>query len=336
MKAISIERPGHIILKEVPKPSPKKGEALIKIKAVGICGSDVAAYRYKHPNCTYPLIIGHEATGTVEDIPDGYGIKKGDRVILDPYLHCDACYPCSKGHPNSCETLQVLGVQTDGAMSEYAAHPAHLLKKVPDNLSWAQIPLAEPLTISLHAIHRVELQKGEHFTVIGAGAIGIMAAIAAKIYGAVPVILDPDEKRLEMARAAGIEHTINVLKKDAVAKIRTLTNGRMSETIMEASGADTGIAGTVQYATYLGRIALTGWPKGDVTLSTSLITRKELKVYGSRNSAGEFEEALALLSRGDVDSDKIITEILPFEKLPAAVEQLAMNPGAQLKIIGML
>lgn len=336
MKAVCIEEPGKIYLKEVEKPVWKKGMALIQVKSVSICGSDVNAYRYAHPNCHYPLIIGHETAGIIEEIEENeFGLKKGDRVILDPYLYCGHCHPCSKGKTNCCEHLEVLGCQTDGSMCEYFLHPIHLLLKVPDNLEWHQIPLAEPLTIALHSIHTVAPQKGEYVTIVGSGAIGLMAGMAARIYGAVPIMVDIMDGRLETARKHGIEYVVNSMTEDSVERIREITGGKMSDTVIEASGAAPGIANALSYASYLGRVALLGWPKGEVTVPTSLITKKELTVKGSRTSAGEFPEALELISSSKIDLSGIISKVVPFEELPGALEELSSHPNDYLKIVGV-
>ncbi len=336
MKAVCIEEPGKIYLKEIPIPSIMPGMALIKVKAVGICGSDVNAYRYRHPNCHYPLIIGHETAGiVVETDEENSGFCIGDRVVLDPYLYCGKCYPCLKGRTNCCEHLEVLGCQTDGSMCEYCLHPAKMLIKAPKNLSWPHLSMAEPLTIALHAVHTIEPKPSEHVTIIGAGAIGLLSAMVAKLYGAEPILVDIVQERLDEAKRHGIEHTINPAAENAVMRIKELTNGRMSETVIEASGAGAGVANSLHYASYLGRIALLGWPKGEITLPTSLITKKELVVKGSRTSKGEFGEALELISSGRLDMSAIISKVVPFEELPEALVEQSEHPNDYLKIVGV-
>lgn len=334
MKSICIEAPKEVHVKEITFPVRTRGTALLKIKSMSICGSDVAAYRYKHPLCNYPLIIGHEIAGIIEEIEDNStGLKANDRVILDPYLYCGYCYPCQQGRTNCCEQLKVLGVQTDGAMSEYFVHPVDHLVRVPDNIPWEHIPLAEPLTIALHAIHRVAPMPCEHVTIIGAGAIGIMAALVAKLYGATPILVDVVEGRLSIAKACGIDFVINACTEDAEKVISELTTGRMSETVIEASGSDTGIVNSLQYAAYTGRIAFTGWPKGEVLMPTSLITKKELQILGSRTSVNEFQEALSIMAQGQIDMTKFITKIIPFDEIPEALQLLDKDPEDYLKIV---
>lgn len=337
MKSICIEKPREVLVKEIAFPVRTKGTALLKIKSMSICGSDVAAYRYKHPLCNYPLIIGHEIAGIIVEIEDNpKGLKVNDRVILDPYLSCGCCYPCHQGRTNCCEHLKVLGVQTDGAMCEYFVHPVDHLVPVPDSIPWEHIPLAEPLTIALHAIHRVAPVSGEHVTIIGAGAIGIMAALVAKLYGVTPIVVDVVDGRLFTAKNCSIDFVINAVTEDVEKIISELTNGRMSETVIEASGSASGIANSLRYAAYTGRIAFTGWPKGEVQLPTSLITKKELQVLGSRTSVNEFQEALSIMAQGQIDMAKFISKIIHFDEIPEALQLLDSSPEDYLKIVGIL
>jgi 2-desacetyl-2-hydroxyethyl bacteriochlorophyllide A dehydrogenase len=338
MKAVSIIAPGDIRLVEAPVPKAKPQEALIKIKAAMICGSDISAYRGKGVPLNYPLVIGHEVAGEIYEIAENeYGLKKGDRVILNPYIYCGECYPCSLGRTNCCEHLKVLGVQTDGAMSEYFAHPAALLIKVPDSIPWELIPLAEPLTISMHALHRTGLKKGEHAVIVGAGPIGIYAALAAKARGAIPILLDMIDERLELAQCEGIAHTVNTSKCDSIQAIAQITKGRMAEVVIDASGANAEIRRTLEYASYCGRIALTGWPSGETPMLTPLITRKELEIVGSRTGiAREITEAISLIASGEVNVKACISEMVAFEELPQAVMKISQRPQDYLKIGALL
>ena len=185
MRAIKLEEPWKIACVEVPKPKPREGEALIRIVTAGICGSDIGAFRGTNGLVTYPRIIGHELAGVVEEIPEPNknGIKAGDRVVVDPYVYCKDCYPCRIGRTNCCTSLKVLGVHIDGGMAEYFTHPADLLVKIPEDMTWEQAAMAEPLTISLHGIHRGGLKSGEYCAIIGAGPIGLVAGMVAQAYG---------------------------------------------------------------------------------------------------------------------------------------------------------
>lgn len=333
MKSVYLESPNDIKIKEIEKPVRKENEALIKIKSVGICGSDIGAYRGANPLVSYPRVIGHEIAGEVLEIGENSkGIKVGDRVIIDPYIYCGKCYPCSLGRTNCCTDLKVLGVHIDGGMVEYFTHPSEMLNKVPDNIPWEQVPAAEPLTIALHAIHRTKVTAGEHVVIIGAGAIGLLAALCAEAYGATSILMDIVDERLKFAEKLGIKHTINAMDKDAIEKINKITNGRMAEVVIEASGSNAAIRNTIDYVSYAGRIALTGWPKKETSIPTDMYTKKELDVRGSRTSAGEFEEALKLMSSGTIDVKPIISKVVKLEDVPETVKELSEHPERYLKI----
>ena len=181
MKAVKLEAPWIIDCKDLPMPEPEDGEALLRIRAAGICGSDIGAFRGTNGLVSYPRVIGHELTGEIITIPEHNprGLKPGDRVVVDPYLYCGHCYPCTIGRTNCCTDLHVLGVHVDGGMAEYFCHPADMLVPVPDDMTDIQAALAEPLTISLHGIHSGGLKAGEYCAIIGAGPIGLAAGLAA-------------------------------------------------------------------------------------------------------------------------------------------------------------
>lgn len=337
MKALVLEGPEKVAIQNVPTPKRREGEALIQISAVSVCGSDISAYRGRGVAVPYPLILGHEVAGVVQEIDSSETkFKAGDRVILDPYIYCGHCYPCSLGRTNCCETLKVLGVQTNGAMSEYFAHPIKLLHKVPNNIPWELVPLAEPLVIALHGLHRAAVKKGEHVTIVGAGPIGLLAAMAAIHYGAIPILVDIVPERLQKGRKLGVQYTFNSKECNVMEEIRKVTNGRMAEVVMEMSGSHSGIHDSLDYASYCGRITLTGWPTGETSLLTPTITRKELDVRGSRTGAGEFDEALNLIATKKVDARTILTEAVPFQDLPAAIVRQAEEPRKFLKVAALL
>ncbi|MGK0465629.1 zinc-binding alcohol dehydrogenase family protein [Clostridium sp.] len=337
MKSIYLKTQGEIGIKEVLEPIRKQNEALIKVKSIGICGSDIGAYRGTNPLISYPRIIGHEIAGEVLEVGENSNdIKIGDRVIIDPYIYCGDCYPCSLGRTNCCEDLKVLGVHIDGGMTELFSHPTELLHKVPDNIPWEQVPAAEPLTIAIHAIHRLNVKEGEHVAIIGAGPIGLLAALVALAYNATPILIDIVDERLKFANGIGIKHTVNPIKEDAVKIIKEITNARMAEAVIEASGSNIAIRNSIDYVAYAGRVAFTGWPKEDTMLPTGLFTKKEIDIRGSRTSAGEFEEALKLISDGTIDVTPIISKVVSLEDIPDAVKDLSEHPERYLKINAVL
>ena len=334
MYAIKYDGPRKVQCVEIDKPQAGENEALIKVRSAGICGSDIGAFRGTNGLVTYPRIIGHEVAGEILSIPEHNkkGLKAGDHVIVDPYLYCGSCYPCSIGRTNCCTDLKVLGVHAEGGMSEYFVHPADMLWKLPKDMPWELAPIAEPLTIALHGIHRGGLKAGEHVAIIGAGPIGILAAMAAIAYGAHPIMIDLVDDRLEAARKLGVRYTVNSGREDTAAKVSEYTGGRMAELVMECSGANPAVRSALDLVSNAGRITLTGWPKKETPLPTDVITKKEVDIRGARTSANEFEEAIDLIHTGKVDARKILTKVVTIKEAPGTIIDIEKNPGDYMKV----
>lgn len=337
MKAIYLQSPGKIAVAAVAQPERKEQNVLIRVRSFGICGSDIGAYVGTNPLVSYPRIIGHEVAGEVLEVPkDETELKIGDRVVLEPYVYCGNCYPCSNGHTNCCENLTVLGVHINGAMSEYFSHPRHLVHKVPADIPWNLLAMVEPLTISMHAVKRSRVKKGEHVVITGSGPIGLLAAQYALALEAIPVVVDPVEERLEFARKLGVKYTINPVRQDAVSEIKAITQGTMAEVVIEASGNAAAIRSSIDYAAYSGRISLVGWPKNEISLPTALFTKKELDIVGSRNSFRSFPESIQLIAENKVDVAAVITKTIAFEEIPELVHDISVNPGNYLKVVALV
>ena len=337
MKTVLLKQPGEIGISEIEKTSRRENEVLLKVRSAGICGSDIGAYKGVNPLVSYPRIIGHEIAGEVVEVAaDEKTFRVGDRVILEPYVYCGQCYPCSIGRTNCCENLTVRGVHIEGGMAEYVSHPRHLLHKVPENIPWHLIPMAEPLVIAMHAVKQAEVKAGEHVAITGAGQIGLLAAQYALTLGALPIVVDPVDERLALATRLGVPHVINPVSQDAMAQIKAITKARMAEAAIEASGAASAIRAMVDYVAYAGRIALVGWPKSDIPMPTALFTKKELTIRGSRNSVGQFPESLRLIAEGKVDVAALLTKTVSLEETPATVVDIAEHPERYLKVTCLL
>ncbi len=335
MKAIKFEQPWNVACVEMDRPVPGPGQALIKVVTAGICGSDIGAFRGTNGLVSYPRVIGHELAGIVESIPDGNpkGIRVGDRVVVDPYLYCGHCYPCSIGRTNCCTDLHVLGVHVDGGMAEYFCHPADMLVKIPDGMDWVLAAMAEPLTISLHGVHRGGLKAGEFCAIYGAGPIGLLAGMAAQAYGAHAIIIDVVQERLDFARSVGIEYAINSGEQDPAALVAEITGRTMAQLVMECTGANACIRGSLDLVSNAGRITFTGWPKKETSLPTDLFTKKEIDIRGARTSAGEFEEAIDLICSGKVDVRRLLTKTVSLEEAPETIIDIEKNPGRYMKVV---
>ena len=205
--------------------------------------------------------------------------------------------------------------------------------KMPDDMDWTDAAMAEPLTISLHGIHRGGLKAGEYCAIIGAGPIGLLAGMIAQAYGAHAILLDLVQERLDFAKELGIEYVINSGKEDAVARVKEITGGDMAQQVMECSGANAAILSTLDLVSHAGRITLTGWPPRETPIPTDVITRKEIDIRGARTSAGEFEEAIELIYTKKVDVAKILTKTITIEEAPETIRDIEKNPGNYMKVV---
>ena len=337
MKTLILERERRLVAAERPR-ADHPGRAVVKIRGIGICGTDTSAYKGDFPMITYPRVLGHELSGEIVSVPepDEQGLRPGDRVVIEPYMYCGRCYPCRIGRTNCCERLNVLGVHVDGGMAEYISHDPRLVHKAPDNIPWEHLTMVEPLTISVHAVHRIAPQPGEHVLITGAGTIGLLAAQYARAKGAVPIVVDILDKRLRIAEKVGVLHTVNAARTNPAEAVREITGGTMAEAMIEASGSPDAVRSAIDLVAFAGRVALVGYTKREVTLPTYMITRKELDIFGSRNSAREFPLAIRLIADGVIRLDPLITNVVDFDELPEYFRRVMERPDDYLKIIAKL
>ena len=211
--------------------------------------------------------------------------------------------------------------------------PSRLLVKMPDDMDWVLAAMAEPLTISLHGVHRGALKAGEHVAIYGAGTIGVLAGMVAQAYGAHATIIDLVQERLDFAKSVGVENIINSGKEDVVARINEITNGVGAQLVMECTGANPCIRQTLDIVSSAGRITFTGWPSKETSLPTDMITKKEVDIRGARTSAGEFEEAIELINSGKVDIRRILTKVVSMDEAPETIRDIEKNPGNYLKVV---
>lgn len=336
MKALYLEKPNDMYIKDVEEPVRKSGEALISIKMSGVCGTDIHSFTGDNANTIYPVIIGHEAVGTILEVDDDNpkGFKVGDRVVMEPYMGCGTCYACRLGRYNCCENLRTRGVHFDGMMAERISHPVSKTFKVPDDLTDEQACMIEPFTIGLQAAHNAKVQEGDICAIFGAGAIGLVCAMVCRAYGAEPILFDPVDGKLEKARAMGFENCVNNVKEDPAEYLKKFTKGEMAHVIFECSGAKPVIENLGQYLSACGRVVLIGWPHHPYSqIDTGDITRKEASVFGSRNSCNCFSEAIELIESGKLNPDPFISCMVDIEEAKETFEDMIKNPGNYMKSI---
>ncbi|MDF2609568.1 MAG: alcohol dehydrogenase [Lachnospiraceae bacterium] len=335
MRSIVINNPGEVEIREVAMPVPGDGEALLKILYGGICGSDLGTYRGTFAYVSYPRTPGHEFSAEIIQIgPNDKDLKEGMIVTCNPYFNCGTCYSCERGLVNCCTTNQTMGVQREGAFSEYITMP---IERIYDGkgLSGKTLALIEPFCISYHGVSRAQVKSGDKVLVIGAGTIGVLAATAAKALGATVYISDIAEKKLEYAKEFSVDGIIlNDSPENFEAEVNRITNGNGFDVTIEAVGMPSTFQNCIDAAAFGGRVVLIGVGKKNLDFNFTMIQKKELDVFGSRNALKkDFEELIDLVKGGKLDLDKIITNTYKMEDAAKAFEDFDKNAGSMLKVV---
>ena len=334
MKTVLINKPFEIAVVDTEKPVVKEGEALLKILYGGICGADVASYTGNQPFTTYPRIPGHEFSAEIVSIPENdRGLKAGDIVTANPYFNCGECYSCKRGYVNCCTDNKTMGVQRDGSFCEYVAMP---VERIYDGkgLSAQELALVEPFTISYHAVNRAPVKAGDKVLVVGAGPIGLFALIAAKEKGAEVYVSDVLDGRLQKALDFGAAGVINSAKTDVVAESMKITNSNGFDVCIEACGQSVTFLNCIDCAAFAANIILIGNGKKETTFLHSILLKKELNVFGSRNSyPSDFKAVIDLIASGRVDVMKMVSDVYPMSRADEAFKALANNGGELCKVL---
>jgi L-gulonate 5-dehydrogenase len=334
MKTAVTLAPHNVEIQETPEPRPRPGEALIRIERVGICGSDVHLYHGAHPYASYPRIQGHEAAGRIVAFGDGYhgDLNEAQKIAIEPLIHCGSCYPCRQGRRNCCVNLKVLGAHLDGAFREYISVPTYTLYSSAD-LTPEQAALVEPISIGVQAVHRSAIQAGEQVLIIGAGPIGAGISLAAVDRGARVMVADKLASRLELVRHFGVERTVDASQEDLGEAVQEWTSGDGAHIAIDAVGAPPVIRQCCELVASAGRVMIVGLSMQEVSLPVIDFTRKEMTILGSRNNAGLFGEAVALVSRHRDKLMHMITHRYRLDDLPEALALAAEHPEQVEKVM---
>jgi 2-desacetyl-2-hydroxyethyl bacteriochlorophyllide A dehydrogenase len=328
MLHVVLESPGRFVAEDRPEPAPAPGTALVRVRRIGVCGTDLGAFAGKQPFFNYPRVLGHELGVEVIDPGDApNGLRAGDRCAVEPYLNCGTCGACRLGKSNCCESLRVLGVHIDGGMTPLLRIPAHKLHKS-DQLDLDQLALVETLGIGAHAVERAALTRDDFVLVIGAGPIGLGAIQFAKLSGATLAVMDVSESRLEFCRSQlGVAHTLTP-GPGAAALLKEIGGGELPTCVIDATGNPGSMNGCFDLAAHGGRIVFVGLFQGAVTFDDPNFHRRELTVMSSRNALpGTFREVIRLVEEGRIDTRPWITHRLALADVPRLFPQnLAGNP----------
>lgn len=340
MKAAVMHSIRDIRIETLPVPQIKEDEILVKVMAVGICGSDLHYYtdgRIGHYKVEKPIILGHECAGEVAAIGANVNrVKVGDRVAVEPGVTCGTCKACKEGRYNLCPDVEFLATPpVDGAFVQYIKMRQDFVFQIPDTLSYEEAALIEPFSVGIHAAARTKLQAGETVAIMGMGPVGLMAVAAAKAVGASKIIVtDLEPLRLEAAKEMGATHTINVAEQDPSDEISKITNGKGVDVAWETAGNPAALQSALSSLRRGGRLAIVGLPaQNEIPLNIPFIADNEVDIYGIFRYANTYPKGINFLSSGIVDAKKLVTDRYRLEDTMEAMERALNHKNECLKIV---
>jgi len=340
MNALMLKEYMKLELVRMPEPEIGAEDVLVRVRACGICGSDVHGLDGSTGRRIPPLVMGHEAAGEVVETGAGVGdLRAGDRVTFDSTIYCGRCYFCGRGEVNLCENRQVLGVspgeyRRHGAFAEYVAVPRRIVYRLPDHMTFEQAALIEAVSVAVHAVNLTPFQLGATAVVVGSGMIGMLAVQALRAAGCARVVaIDVDESRLQAARGLGATGTLNSKKEDAAAAVREMTEGRGAGVVVECVGANESVRTAIGCASKGGAVTLVGNVAPTVELPLQAVVTRQIRLQGSCASSGEYPACIALIASGAIRVDPLISAVAPLEEGPAWFGRLYRRESDLMKVI---
>lgn len=333
MNYIVCEEPGTFLLKEKEVPQPKKGESLLRVRKIGICGTDIHAFGGTQPYFNYPRVLGHELAAEYCE-GEAEGFEKGEAVTFIPYFNCGSCVACRNGLTNCCSSIQVFGVHIDGGMSEYIVVPDQYLIHG-QGLDFDKLALVEPLAIAAHGVRRAAVTTNDTVLVMGAGPIGVGLIQFAQLAGAKVIALDINDHRLDFSKKElAVFATINPLNEDVMEALATITNGDMPTVVIDATGNQKVMNSAFQYLAHGGRYVLVGIQKGELSFSHPEFHKRESTLMSSRNATKEdFRYVIESLKSGKIDPKKYITHRVDFQDMPGSFSSLVSTENNVIKAL---
>ena len=340
MRALVHTAPLQFNLRDVPEPTPNDEEVLVRVKACGICGSDVHGYTGKTGRRIPPIIMGHEASGVVEAVGRNVqNVTAGERITFDSTVYCNQCSACRQGRVNLCQNRKILGVSTpafrrDGAMAEYVVVPWWITYRLPDAVSFEEAALIEPASVSLHAARITPIDVNDVVVVVGAGQIGLFAIQAVRVKGAGTIIaLDMREERLTLARQLGADVTINPGTTNVAAEMRRAVGHPDADAVLEAVGTEASVQLAMDLTKLGGHVTLIGNVTPRVQVNLQDIVSRELTLRGSCAIAGEYRACLDMMAAGRIQAKPLISRIVPLAEGQAAFDALHRGDAGLMKIV---
>jgi len=340
MRALLLSEYKTLSVVDMPTPEIGDDEVLVRVRACGICGSDIHGYDGSTGRRIPPLVMGHEAAGVIERVGRAVqGFEPGERVSFDSTVSCGTCHFCRRGQINLCDNRTVLGVscgdyRRHGAFAEYVAVPSRILYKLPDSLPFERAALIESVSIAVHAVSRHVPKPGDTVVVVGAGMIGLLVIQVLKAKGARHIIaVDVDPRKLTLAQRMGATRTVNPKEHDVQAAVREVTGGRGADVSIEVVGHSDTVLSAIRSLRKGGTVVLVGNLSPRVELPLQEVVSRELSVLGSCASNGEIPECIDLLARGVVDVDPIISLKATLEEAPELFARLYGGDKTLMKVI---
>ena len=340
MKALLLKQYMELELTDLPRPEPGPNDVLVRVRACGICGSDVHGLDGSTGRRIPPLVMGHEAAGVIAEA--GRNVKDwkpGDRVTFDSTVSCGHCHFCRRGEINLCDNRQVLGVscgdyRRNGAFAEFVSVPQNILYRLPDSLPFEHAAMIEAVSIAVHAVNLTPKSLGDTAVVVGSGMIGQLTVQAAKAGGFGRVFaVDIDDAKLEMARKLGADETFNSKNCDAAAEIAARTDGRGADAALEAVGATDPIKTAIACVRKGGAVTLIGNISPKIELPLQPVVTRQIRLQGSCASSGEYPACIELLSSGAIRVDSMISARSPLEDAASWFNRLYHHEPNLMKVI---
>ena len=333
MKTITCEKPSHFVLGKASPPALTSGNALLKVKRVGICGTDLHAFKGNQPFFNYPRILGHELATEILEVNTKSNLKTGDHTVIIPYINCQECVACKAGKSNCCQHLAVLGVHADGGMQEIISVPERLLLPAND-LTLDEIAITEPLAIGAHALRRARVGKGDTIAVIGCGPIGMGLIQLAKYLGATVMVVDLNDFRLKIAQEKFGADKIIHAQHDPLSRVKEFTEGSLANVVFDATGNKRAIESGVDYMRHGGTFVLVGLFKGELCFQHPALHAKETTLMSSRNATKEdFEFVIQVLREKKFNTDAYITRRAGYKSILRDFDRWSSPESNEIKVM---
>lgn len=328
--------PGQIRFDTVPAPQAGPGQVLVKIKRIGVCGSDIHVYHGKHPYTKYPVTQGHEVSGRIAALGEGVdGFHVGQKVTIEPQVYCGACYPCTHGKYNLCENLKVMGFQTTGTASEYFAADASKVTALPDEMGFDEGAMIEPLAVTIHAVRQAGGVAGKRICVLGCGPIGILLVQSLKACGAAAVLAtDVSDYRLQLAKQCGADYAVNTKEADFGAAMLEAFGPDKADIIYDCAGNDITMDQAIQNARKGSTIILVAVYAGLAHCDLAKLNDSELDLNTTMMYRHEdYVDAIRLVSEGKIQLKPLMSKHFAFQDYLAAYEYIDKNRETTMKVL---